>query len=167
MKTVSAILAATLLALPMAAWAADEGPADVVLAFNQAVSDRDMDTAMAQLADGGVMFQLRPAHPGMPENPPLTADLVTMWKTVGAILFPTTDSYQRVPEITQVTEFGELATVWANTTTTTQRKGVAEPMVLNFSEMYVLVKKGGTWKIAANADNRQPDNIVVGSQQDS
>ena len=141
--------------------AAEPGPADVVKTFNTAVSERDMDTAMEQLADGGVVLQLRPAHPGMPENPPLTGDLVKTWELVGAILFPSTDAYSRAPEITEVTEIGEIATVWADTTTTTHRKNVAEPMVLNFSEMYVLVKKNEAWKIAVIGDNRQPDNIVV------
>ena len=137
-------------------------PADVVRAFNSAISERDIDSALAQLADGGVVIQLRPAHPGMPAEPPLTGDLLKTWQMVGAILFPSTDAYSRVPEITEVTEKGEIATVWADTVTTTHRKNVAEPMVLKFSEMYLLVRKHGEWKIAANADNRAPDTITVG-----
>lgn len=140
---------------------ADSAPDDVVRTFNNAISTRDLDTALAQLADGGVVIQLRPPHPGMPADPPLTGDLVKTWQMVGAILFPSTQAYSRVATITEVTEKGDIATVWADTTTTTQRKGVAEPMVLSFSEMYLLVKKNGTWKIAANADNRQPDTITV------
>ena len=157
------VLALTLLlglAAPLAH--AGEGPAEVVQSFNAAVTERDMETAMEQLAEGGVVLQLRPAHPGMPENPPLTGDLVKTWQVVGAILFPVTDAYSRELEITAVTEHGEIATVWADTTTTTHRKDVEEPMVLNFSEMYVLVKKNDAWKIAVIGDNRQPDNIVVG-----
>ncbi|NND54583.1 MAG: nuclear transport factor 2 family protein [Gammaproteobacteria bacterium] len=142
--------------------AAAPGPAEVVKTFNSAVTERDMDTAMEQLADGGVVLQLRPAHPGMPENPPLTGDLIKTWQVVGAILFPSTEAYSRKPEITSVTEHGDIATVWADTTTTTHRKNVSDPMVLNFSEMYVLVKKSGQWKIAVIGDNRQPDTIVVG-----
>lgn len=157
---------ALLLLQPMLANAA-EGPADVVRKFNAAISERDIDTALAQLADGGVMIQLRPAHPGMPADPPLTGDLIKTWQMVGAILFPTTDAYSRVAEVTDVMEKGEIATVWADTTTTTHRKNNPEPMVLNFSEMYLLVKKNGDWKIAANADNRQPDTIVVGAGQES
>lgn len=42
-----------------------------------------MDTAMALLADGGVQFQLHPAHPGMPEDHPLTEDNETGWRTAG------------------------------------------------------------------------------------
>ncbi len=148
-------------AAPLLTQAAD-GPADVVKAFNAAITARDLDAALARLAAGGVVIQLRPAHPGMPAEPPLTGDLVKTWQMVGAILYPSTDAYARVPEITGITEQGEIATVWADTTTTTRRKNVAEPMVLNFSEVYLLVKKGGEWKIAVNADNRAPDTIVVG-----
>ncbi len=157
-------LAAFILLLMSPLWAqAGSGPADVVTAFNRAVSERDLDTALAQLADGGVALQLRPAHPGMPDNPPLTGDLVKTWQMVGAILFPSTEAYSRVPTITDVVEQGEIATVWADTVTTTQRKNVAKPMVLEFSEVYLLVKKAGVWKIAMNADNRAPDEIVVGA----
>ena len=58
--------------------AADDSPhpaARAVLTFNQAITDRDMDTAMGLLADGGVQFHLHPAHPGMPEDHPLTEDM--------------------------------------------------------------------------------------------
>ena len=153
-----AISAAQMLPAP-----ADEriAPAQVVATFNAAVTARDMDTAMAQLAEGGVQFQLRAAHPGMSDNPPLTAGLEPMWKTVGAILFPTTDSYERKTEVIDARTDGEVATVWTNTTTITQRKNVEEPMVLNFTELYLLVLKDGRWQIAAMIDNRQPDSIRV------
>ena len=151
----------TLLTSPHAA--AADSPEEVVLRFNQAITERDMDTAMAQLADGSVQIQLRAAHPGMSNNPPLTADLHKNWQMVGAILFPTTDAYSREVTVTSEQFDGELATVWTDTVTTTHRKNVAEPMVLAFSELYLLVKKEGQWKIAAAADNRQPDTIRVGA----
>jgi hypothetical protein len=97
----------------------------------------------------------------MSADPPLTADLRKNWQIVGAILFPSVDAYERRPDITASTIDGDIATVWATTTTVTQRKGVAEPMRLEFSELYLLVKKQGQWKIAANIDNRQPDSIDV------
>ena len=97
----------------------------------------------------------------MPENPPLTADLKTTWKTVAAILFPMSDVYERKAEIIKAEALGEVATVWANTTTHTVRKGVENPMDLAFSEVYLLVRKPEGWKIAGVADNRQPDNIRV------
>ena len=116
---------------------------------------------MAQLADGSVQIQLRPAHPGMSENPPLTADLHKNWQMVGAILFPVTNAYSRELTITSEQFEGELATVWADTVTRTDRKDTDKPMVLTFSELYLLVKKAGEWKIAAVADNRQPDGIRI------
>jgi ketosteroid isomerase-like protein len=137
--------------------------AAVIIDFNQAVTDRDMDTALSLLADGGVQYHLRPAHPGMPEDHPLTEDMKTMWKTVSAILFPTTDAYSRTVEIDNVHSDGELAVVWTQTKTVTRRKGKDEPMVLQFSEMYFLVNKGNTgWRIAGTATNRPIDEIPVG-----
>ena len=146
---------------------ADDNPdhpaARAVVEFNQAVTARDMDTAMGLLADGGVQFHLHPAHPGMSEDIPLTEDMATMWTTVSAILFPTTDSYERRIEVTDVTADGELAVVWTQTTTVTSRKGVDKEMVLDFSEMYFLVNKNDTgWKIAGTATNRPVDEIPVG-----
>lgn len=137
--------------------------ANAVVEFNKAITDRDMDAAMVLLADGGVQYHLHPAHPGMPEDHPLTEDMATMWKTVSAILFPTTDAYERSVTVTNVRADGELAVVWTQTKTITQRKGKTEPMRLEFSEMYFLVNKNnGGWKIAGNATNRPVDEIPVG-----
>jgi hypothetical protein len=148
--------------------AADEGDAGhpaalAIIEFNEAITTRDMDTAMSLLADGGVQFHLHPAHPGMSLDHPLTEDMPTMWKTVSAILFPTTDAYERTVEIEDVHVDGELAVVWTQTQTITHRKGTEKPMILNFSEMYFLVNKDGTgWLIAGTATNRPVDSIAVG-----
>lgn len=137
--------------------------AQVIIDFNEAITGRDMDTAMALLAEGGVQFHLHPAHPGMPEDHPLTEDMGTMWKTVSAILFPSTDAYERNVQIADVHTDGELAVVWTRTQTVTHRKGKDEPMMLEFSEMWFLVNKdGGGWRIAGNATNRPVDTIPVG-----
>lgn len=148
---------------PLDAADAPHPAARAVLEFNQAITERDMDKAMPLLADGGVQFHLHPAHPGMSEDHPLTEDAATMWKTVSAILFPTTETYERLVEVTDVRADGELAVVWTQTRTITHRKGKAEPMELEFSEMYFLVNKNdGGWKIAGTATNRPVDNIPVG-----
>lgn len=137
--------------------------ARTIIEFNASVTQRDMDTAMGLLAEGSVQYQIQPAHPGMPEDQPLTADMPTMWKTVAAILFPTTDAYERQVEITDVRVDGELAVVWTQTKTITRRKDKKEPMVLEFSEVYFLVNKNQTgWLIAGNASNRPIDEIPVG-----
>jgi hypothetical protein len=140
-----------------------QAAAEAIVEFNKAITTRDMDTAISLLAQGGVQFHLHPAHPGMPEDHPLTEDMTTMWTTVSAILFPTTDSYERTVEIRSVKIDGELAVVWTDTKTVTYRKGKDEPMVLNFSEMYFLVNKDNTgWLIAGTATNRPVDSIPVG-----
>jgi hypothetical protein len=89
--------------------------------------------------------------------------MTTRWTTVSAILFPTTESYERTVTVRSVQADGELAVVWTDTKTVTYLKGKDEPMVLNFSEMYFLVNKGGTgWLIAGTATNRPVDSIPVG-----
>lgn len=157
-------LVAVLVTLSSAETGNDAHPAALtILKFNEAVTSRDMDTALSLLADGGIQFNLHPAHPGMSVDHPLTEDMPTMWKTVSAILFPTTDSYERKIQIDNVHSDGELAVVWTQTTTVTYRKGKTEPMVLNFTEMYFLVNKDDTgWLIAGTATNRPIDSIPVG-----
>jgi len=137
--------------------------AQAILDFNAAVTSRDMKTALAPLADGGVQFQLHPAHPGMSEDQPLTEDMATMWTTVSALLFSTTDSYERHVEIRDVRIDGELAVVWTQTHTVTRRKSIEEPMTLDFSKMYFLINKNNSgWRIAGTANNRPVDEISVG-----
>jgi hypothetical protein len=167
LKTLLLIAAgAVVFNLPLISFAADDAsPAQVVTTFNAAVTARDMDTALAQLAEGSVQFQLRAAHPGMSDNPPLTSGLKQTWQTVAAILFPSTDAYARTVEVTDTRIDGEIATVWTNTRTTTQRKKVAESMVLEFTELYLLVGKSDGWKIAGIVDNRQPDSIRVNTAE--
>lgn len=155
---------ALLTALPTSADEAQD-PAGVVRQFNAAITERDIDAALATLAEGSVQMQLRAVHPGMSENPPLTADLPTMWKTVAAVLFQISESYTRSADISESTADGEIATVWANTTTRTKRKDKDEATERSFSEVYLLVKKDGSWKIAAMADNRSRDNVQIDSAQ--
>jgi ketosteroid isomerase-like protein len=151
-----------LISAPLSASDIDSNDAvAVVQEFNAAITARDIDTAVATLAEGSVLFQLRAVHPGMSDNPPLTADLRVTWQTVGKILFPMSDAYERVATITAVEADGDIATVWADTTTHTVRKGKEEPMDLAFSEVYLLVRKQDSWKIAGIADNRKPDSIRV------
>lgn len=163
--TALAALVCPLLLISMPLSAADSDPAAVVQKFNAAITARDIDTALEQLAEGSVQFQLRAIHPGMSDNPPLTADLRVTWQTVGAILFPMSDVYERTAAVTTVEADGDVATVWANTTTHTLRKDKEEPMDLAFSEVYLLIKKPDGWKIAGIADNRKPDTIRVNSSE--
>lgn len=167
--TFTALLVTTILWLPGIAVAADQdktaGPLNTIEAFNNAINSRNVDGIIAQLAKGGVQLSLRPAHPGMPAEMPLTSDIQGTWRTVGAVLFSTTESYTRDVKVTDTVVSGDLATVWADATTTTVRKAGDEPMVLDFTEVYLLVKKNGLWKIGAYADNRAPDTIVIDSNE--
>ncbi len=149
--------------MPTIASANDTHPAaQTVLDFNTAITTRDMETALPLLADGGIQYHLHPAHPGMPEDHPLTEDMAAMWKTVSAVLFSTTDSYERNIEILDVRADGELAVVWTQTHTVTKRKGKDGAMTLDFSEMYFLINKNNSgWRIAGTATNRPVDDISV------
>lgn len=158
------LIAVGMIGLTSVVYAADNSPATAIKAFNDAINSRNIDAMIAQLAKGGVQLSLRPAHPGMPSEMPLSSDIQGTWRTVGAVLFSTTESYQRSVNITDTVENGDLATVWADATTTTVRKAGDDPMVLNFSELYLLIKKDGRWQIAAYADNRQPDNIAINGE---
>jgi ketosteroid isomerase-like protein len=136
--------------------------AQAVLNFNKAVTTRDMETGLALLADGAVQYHLHPAHPGMSEEHPLTEDMTAMWTTVSALLFSTTEAYERHIEIRDVRVDGELAVVWTQTRTVTRREG-KEQTGLEFSEMYFLINKdNGGWRIAGTATNRPVDDISIG-----
>ncbi|MDJ0926655.1 MAG: hypothetical protein QNJ73_03305 [Gammaproteobacteria bacterium] len=140
--------------------------AAVVDAFNNAVSAQDMDTAMAQLADGSVQFQVHPAHRGAPgADQTLTMDMAATWQMVSAILFPTAESYSRQVTIDKVDADGELAVVWTTTRTQTVMKGKSaeDTPYKQYSEMWFLINKDGTgWKIAGTASNRPTDDIDIG-----
>ena len=147
---------------------ADHPAARVVIDFNEAVTARDMDTAMPLLAEGSIQFNLRPAHPGLAGDTPLSAELITSWKMVSSILFPTTDSYERTVEVTSAQADGELAIVWTRTRTATKMKGKEDLKVTDFSEMYFLVNKDNTgWKIAGTASNRPVDDLDVSNMPTS
>ena len=139
-----------------------QSPAEVVTAFNEAVTAQDMDAMLAVLADGGVRYNLRPAHQGLVDER-LTQDLKVHWQTVAPLLFNVTESYSRRAEVQQVHQDGELATVWASISTRTVPLDDTGPSQERFVELYMLVlSPDGTWKIAGVADNRQPDDIDVG-----
>jgi hypothetical protein len=150
-------LPATLLAIVLAAsaaQAADPGPADVVKAFNGAITARKLDVALGLLAKGSVQYTLRAAHAGVPAGDGgITSDLKTHWSTIGPVLISATTSYQRVPEIIDTRIDGDLATVWALTASdTVERNGSRKES--RFSEVYLLVRTPAGWQIGAMADNR-------------
>lgn len=160
-RIVAAVVAGLGLLVMPAVASANADPAAVVTEFNTAITERDLDRALACLAEGGVQLQLHAAHPGLSANQGLTADLINSWRMVGTILFPATDAYERRAAITAVEASGDLATVWTLTRTESHRKRATQPAVQEFSEVYVLVRQQGEWKIALQAANRQPDDLAV------
>jgi ketosteroid isomerase-like protein len=72
---------------------------------------------------------------------------------IGPVVISSTSAYRRVPEIRDTRIDGDLATVWALTSSeTVDRSGKAQQN--KFSEVYLLVKTAGGWQIGAMADNR-------------
>lgn len=134
--------------------------AAVITSFNEAVSSRNLDKALGYLAPGSVQFTLRPSHAGLGSQPPsLTSDLRAHWSTIGPVLFSATRTYSRKAEIIGSRVEGDIATVWANVATATVRADKPETRNDKFVEVYLLVRKEGQWKIAAIADNRQPNDV--------
>ncbi|HPF28389.1 MAG TPA: hypothetical protein PK159_17520 [Steroidobacteraceae bacterium] len=157
-------LAAWSLALTLlttAAHAADPRPEEVVLAFNQAITARKLDAALALLAKGSVQYTLRAAHAGVTTDATsITSDLTNHWRTIGPVLFGVTQRYERVASIEQTRVDGDLATVWAMVTSrTVERNGKQRDD--KFTEVYLLVRAKDAWQIAGMADNRGTDKLTI------
>lgn len=162
-QTLAAVLL-TLVLLPGATPAAGPGPADIVQAFNHALSERKLEDAMPLLAKGSVQYTLRAAHPGATTGTTgtggITSDLKTHWSTIGPVVFSVTTSYKRVPEILDTRIDGDLATVWTKMASETiERSGKQRRD--SFSEVYLLVRTADGWQIGAIADNRGTDSLPV------
>lgn len=159
-QTLVAVLLALVL-LPAATPASGPGPADIVKAFNRALSERKLDDAMPLLAKGSVQYTLRAAHAGTTTGTGgITSDLRTHWSTIGPVLFAVTTTYKRVPEILDTRIDGDLATVWTTVASeTVERSGKQRRD--SFSEVYLLVHTGDGWQIGAIADNRGTDSLPV------
>jgi len=140
--------------------AADEGPESSVLAFNEALTQRKLDDALATVAPGAIQYTFTAAHRGMPAPSSLTTDLKVHWSTVAALLFNVTSAYTRSPEILETRVTGTLATVWTRLSTeTVVRDGNRSHE--SFDELYILQRTPDGWKIVGMADNRTTDDIAV------
>ena len=157
-----AAITALLAAAATPAQQAEATPDEVVRSFNRAVTARDLGELLGHFAEGGVQFNLRPSHGGLDAGP-LTQELTARWSMVGPVLFSATSAYERNVAIVDVHEAGDVATVWADVDTRTVMSGSGEASTERFTEVYLLVRKPGGWRIAGVADNRQPDDIGIGS----
>jgi len=154
------VLMGLLPAATLAAGAPETAPADVVQAFNRALTARQLTDATALLASGSVQFTLRSAHAGVATGPSVTGDLKTHWNQIGPVLFAVTSTYRREPKILDTRVDGDLATVWTEIASeTVERSGKSRKD--RFSEVYLLVKTKDGWRIGAVADNRGTDQMPV------
>lgn len=135
------------------------GPADAertVREFNEALSARRLEGAVALIEQGAVQFSIRAAHGFTAGGPgaPLTGDLAAQWRAVAGVLYAATRSYRR--EVLQAVTHaeGDLAVVWATVRTSSQPlEGNPAPAV-RFAEAYLLRRADGRWKIIGMANDR-------------
>ena len=138
-------------------------PSAVVRGFNESLTRRELEKALTFIAPGGVQFNLRPSHAGLGTAPDaLTSDLRAHWSMIGPVLFSATQAYRRQVDVVDERTEGDVATVWTNTTTTSARPDGPRPRTDQFSEIYLLVRQAGEWKIGAIADNRRPNDVGLG-----
>jgi len=133
-----------------------DDPAAIVIAFNAAIPEGDLDTLIGLLADGGVQFTIKSPHEGfVPEK--LTTSLVPYWKMIAPVIATSTALYERDVEIVEARQMGNIATVWAGIETRSQMKGKEEIKSASYNHVYLLIQTPDGWKIASIADNRAVD----------
>jgi len=149
-----------IVALALTAWSCTSDPAAadagaVVLSFNESITAQNAEAALSHVATGSVQFNLRSSHSDMGESDEsLTQDLTAMWMLVTGLLFNTLDSYERTVDILDVRVDGDVATAWTRTVTRSLAEGADQPNVLEFTEVYLLLRRDGEWKISGVANNR-------------
>lgn len=130
-----------------------------VKSFNAAFGKKDIEGLVAHCIDGGVVFDLRPAHADQSAPQGLTQGIKEKWYGVTPILFAATASYTRNVEIIDSRATEDMATVWTKTTARTVMPKSDNPSSNSFNEVYFLVHTPKGWKIGAMMDNRATDSI--------
>jgi hypothetical protein len=130
-----------------------------VLGFNGAFAGKDIEQVAAWLVEGGVQFELAPAHAGTSQA--LAQEIRAKWYGVTPILFAATGSYSRSVEILDSRVAPDMATVWARVTSRTRLSESAEPSVRAFNEVYLLVRTPQGWRIGAMINDRATDKLAV------
>lgn len=169
-RTVCFPVSAFLLGLGLSATAVAAGNSDpgkeavaVVQAFNAAFARKDVEGLAAQLIEGGVQFDLRPAHADQSAQQGLTQELTARWYGVTPILFAGTESYIRRVEVLDTRATADMATVWTKITTEMRMPKTEKANSTSFNEVYLLVHTPDGWKIGAMMDDRATDNIATGT----
>jgi hypothetical protein len=133
----------------------------VVRAFNAAFAKKDIDSIAAQLVEGGVQFDLRPAHADQAAPASLTQELRARWYGVTPILFAAAESYDRKVQILDSRATADMATVWARITADMRMPKSDKVTSNSFTEVYLLVHTSKGWKIGAMMDNRATDRLAT------
>ncbi len=136
---------------------------NIITQMNQAFTSRETDKLLATFGEGAVKIDLFPAHvkSGKRSSTAIkTADLTKRWQTVTAILFKSTNFYERVAKNMKVHADNNLALVWATIETRSQsiQKG-AKIKSDRYSEVYLLRFIKNNWKITALTNNRQASGL--------
>ncbi len=165
-RTVSLQIAGCLLGLGLAATAlaADKPDARkdaeaVVQVFNAAFAKKDVEGLAANLVDGGVQFDLKPAHADQGAPQGLTQEIRAHWYGVTPILFAAAQSYVRKVEILDTHAAPDVATVWAKVTSEMRAPKADKPTVNTFTEVYLLIHTKQGWKIGAMMNDRATDRL--------
>lgn len=133
----------------------------VVRAFNAAFAKKDVEAVTAELLEGGVQFDLRPAHADQSAPAKLAQELHERWYGVTPILFAAAESYARNVEILDSRATADMATVWARITTEMRLPKSDKPSRNVFTELYLLVHTPQGWKIGAMMDDRATDRLAT------
>lgn len=124
----------------------------VVLTFNESFVQKDLETMLAQFADGSVRIDLFQAHRfGAKPDSELAVQaspLADRWRSVAPIIFASATKYERLVDQMQIQVDGDMAMVWASIRTVSSSE-------TRFTEVYLLKKYPAGWKIAAMSNNRQ------------
>jgi ketosteroid isomerase-like protein len=133
----------------------------VVHSFNAAFARKDIEGLVAHFVDGGVQFDLRPAHADQTAPQNLTQELKERWYGVTPILFAATKSYTRTVQVVDSRASADMATVWTKTTAAMVMPDSDKASSNTFTEVYMLVRTPQGWKIGAMMDNRETDTITT------
>lgn len=160
-KLAAAALAAALTWPAIAAETADPArdAEAAVRAFNAEFARKDVEGLAAHVIEGGVKFDLKPAHADQTAS--LTQEIKAHWYGVTPILFAATESYLRNVEIVETRAAPDMATVWTRVTTEMRMPKTDKPSRNTFTEVYFLVRTQQGWKIGAMMDDRATDKLAT------
>ncbi len=134
----------------------------VIVTMNQAVTERNLEALLATMDDNALRLDLFPIHYQPKKNAtakdsdhshPKTVDLKPRWTVVLPIL-GSLKSYQRTANKIHVQVDGTLASAWVEVITKTLAKEGGQESSNRFSEVVLLKKTEGQWKIVLSSNNR-------------